>query len=78
MLVMTNKHFACYFMKYLKDLKVDEDFIKTIAGKGLDPMLLCEVQDCKWDSIKKELLTPDDIAGGEEGVIWLLYLKQFL
>ena len=32
-------------------------------------MLLCEVQDSKWDSIKKELLTPDDIAGGEEDEI---------
>jgi hypothetical protein len=66
MLVMMNKHFACYFVNYLKDLKVDEDFIQTIAGRGLELTLLHEVNDCKWDSEKKELLTPEDIAGGEE------------
>jgi len=69
MLVMMNKHFACYFVNYLKELKVDEDFINAIAGKGLDPTLTHEVQDCTWDSTKKELLTPEEIAGGEEDEI---------
>ena len=49
MIVMMNKYFACYFMSYLKDLKADEAFIKTITGRGLAPTLLHEVQDCKWD-----------------------------
>ena len=72
-LEIMNKHLACYFVNYLKDLKVDDNFIKEIAGRGLDPTLLHEVQECKWDPIKKALLTPEDIVGEEDKIeeeIW--------
>ena len=62
MVAMMNKNLAAYLTHYLKDAGMDEDFIKRLVKRLIDPQFLHSMNDCTWNKDTQVLSTPEDAA----------------
>ena len=70
-----SKQIAAFTLGHLTDLQVDQQFIQDFLKTYVDPQLIHEAPQCKWDSTNQTLLTPMEIAdnsaaGGLEEQGW--------
>lgn len=61
-----NENIACYFINLLCGLRVDDDYIMTLANKGLDLVLVHEAKGCHWDPETKAVTTAQELACSRE------------
>ena len=65
MVEMMNKNVAAYLSNYLAEAKLPPALIKRLLEVSVDPTLLLDVGNCKWDSKTRTLTTPNDAENEE-------------
>ena len=71
MVKLMNNTVATYLSNYLAEAGLPVLLIKRLLEVSVDPTMLLDVGDCKWDSKTRTLTTPNDAANEES-----LALKQ--
>ena len=80
MLLMINKNPAAYFYYYLRDVaKLDADWLVEVISKSFEPMLVRDIDKCKWEASGCVLTTPEDEVNAQaaalEKAAW--YIDEF-
>jgi hypothetical protein len=65
MVEMMNKNVAAYLSNYLAEAGLPAALIKRLLEVSVDPTMLLDVRNCKWDAKTRTLTTPNDAANEE-------------
>jgi hypothetical protein len=74
---------AAFIKGHLSDLQVDDNFIQRFLDTFVDPQLIHDIHNCKWDSETQTLLTQDEqeqdtkVINLEEQTWWKDVVKQY-
>lgn len=61
MVLMMNKNSAAYCYYYLTTVaEMDIDFVASVVKGCFDPLLVCDIDNCKWEEESRVLTTPQD------------------
>ena len=57
MVLMMNRHFPAFCYHYLKDVGLDETFVRALLKEACCPTLLSSIKACTWDAPSKSIVT---------------------
>ena len=60
MIEMMNKNVAAFLHHVMRGWNMDEEFIGNLLCATVDPELVADIDNCKWDATAQTLRTPKD------------------
>ena len=60
MIETTNKILAAFLYHVMREWDMDEEFIKRLLSKAVNPKLVADINNCTWDKKTQTLCTPGD------------------